>query len=78
MHTYNILSIPSFYAHLFNAFIIMVSLLLFITNYKKIDSSHVIIITLLFSISIGIHGISHLGLENTYEYNPLIDMKRLM
>lgn len=34
--------------------------------YKKI------ILALFFSISIGIHGLSHLGLETNYNYNPLM------
>jgi hypothetical protein len=43
-------------------------------NYSKIrnlDPYSLIILTLLFSISIGIHGLSHLGLEKFYKYNPM-------
>ena len=28
-------------------------------------------LTLIFSICIGVHGISHLGLEKIYNYNPI-------
>ncbi len=30
-----------------------------------------IYVVLLFSISAGVHGMSHLGLENLYQYNPM-------
>jgi hypothetical protein len=30
-----------------------------------------IYIVLLFSIASGVHGLSHLGLENLYQYNPM-------
>jgi hypothetical protein len=31
----------------------------------------VIVLVLLFSIATGVHGISHLGMEKVYGYNPL-------
>ena len=30
-----------------------------------------IYVVLLFSIAAGVHGLSHLGLENLYQYNPM-------
>ena len=64
----------SFYAHALMAFLLFVAFLLLITHFskiKKIDSYKKIILILLFSIAIGIHGISHLGLEAVYNYNPM-------
>ena len=66
--------IPSFYAHIINGLLLFVALILLYNNYSKIrnlDPYSLIILTLLFSISIGIHGLSHLGLENVYNYNPI-------
>ena len=64
----------SFYAHALTAFLLFVGFLFLITHFskiKKIDSYKKIILILLFSIAIGIHGISHLGLETVYNYNPM-------
>jgi hypothetical protein len=35
------------------------------------DSHHTLFLILLFGIAIGVHGLSHLGLENSYGFNPL-------
>lgn len=81
MNIMNILSVPSFYAHVLNAFLIFVALLLFVKNYTRlmnIEPYQIIKLTLLFSISIGIHGISHLGLEKIYEFNPIKDAQKLI
>ena len=66
--------VPSFYAHAFNGFLLFVAFLFIIVHFssiKKIDSYKIILLLLLFSIAIGIHGISHLGLETVYNYNPM-------
>ena len=65
---------PSFYANLVNAFFIFIAGVLVLINYSKIlnlEPYKLIALSLLFSISIGIHGLSHLGLEQNYNYNPL-------
>jgi hypothetical protein len=38
---------------------------------KSLDSHHTLLLILLFGIAIGVHGLSHLGLENSYGFNPL-------
>ena len=40
-------------------------------NNTKMDNNKIVCATLLLSIAIGIHGLSHLGLEMHYGYNPL-------
>jgi hypothetical protein len=43
-------------------------------NYSKISNLEpykLISLTLLFSLTVGIHGLSHLGLETKYNYNPM-------
>jgi len=69
-----LLSLPSFYAHAVNGILLLVAIIILFKNYtsiKKIDNYKIIIMILLFSIAAGVHGLSHLGLEKGYGYNPL-------
>jgi len=66
---------PSFYAHIFNGLLLLIAFIVLYKNYSKLsylDPYRKLILILLFSIGIGIHGLSHLGLENNYNYNPMI------
>lgn len=70
----NIFFAPSFYAHIFNGLLIFISIVILYKNYSKLIKTppyNVMILVLLFSMSIGIHGLSHMGLERFYNYNPL-------
>ena len=67
----NIYSHPSFYAHILNALFLLIAIIYLFMNYSQIKTKQMIIIVLLFSIAIGIHGLSHLGLEYIYGFNPL-------
>ena len=70
---FNIYNTPSFYAHIINGLLLFIAFVLVYKNYsqiKKIEPYKLITLTLIFSISIGIHGLSHLGLEKVYNYNP--------
>lgn len=65
---------PSFYAHAFNAALLLVAFICLFKNYNSIshlDKYRLLVIILLFAIAIGVHGLSHLGLEIAYGYNPL-------
>jgi hypothetical protein len=62
---------PSFYAHIFNALFILAAIILILFKQTKLDGIKSIEILLLFAIAIGLHGISHLGMEYVYGYNPL-------
>ena len=65
---------PSFYAHIVNAIFLLVAFILFYKNFSEIMKTKpdkLIIIMLLFSLAIGVHGLSHLGLESVYGYNPM-------
>jgi hypothetical protein len=65
---------PSFYAHILNALFLLVAFFSLITNFNKIkniDSYKLTTLFLLFSLAIGVHGLSHLGLEYVYNFNPL-------
>ena len=70
---------PSIYAHIMNGLLIFAALIVLYTSYSKISNLEPykrIILVLLFSISIGLHGISHLGLEKVYGYNPINIFKK--
>jgi hypothetical protein len=71
MYIYNA---PSFYAHIINGLFLLIAFILLYKYYsqiKNLDSYKLIIIALFFSIGVGVHGLSHLGLEMIYRYNPL-------
>jgi len=66
--------LPSLYAHVINGILLLVAFILLLQNYsyiKSMDKYRLILLVLLFSIATGVHGLSHLGLEKTYGYNPL-------
>lgn len=66
--------IPSVYAHIINGILLLFALFLLYKNYSKIkniESYKLIVLILLLSLSFGVHGLSHLGLERQYNYNPL-------
>lgn len=65
---------PSFYAHVFNGILLFISFIVIIMNrtvISKLDIYKKTIMLLLFTLAVGVHGISHLGLEKTYHFNPL-------
>jgi len=75
-----ILFVPSFYAHILSSFLLLVSVILLYKNYSKImnlEPIQLIMIILVFSISIGIHSISHLGFEKLYDFNPINDFIKI-
>jgi hypothetical protein len=65
------LTTPSFYAHVMNALLMLLAVMLLIKHYRVLRPYETIVVALLFSIGIGVHGISHLGLETVYKFNPL-------
>ena len=75
MNTSNLLYLPSFYAHIINGILLFIAAIILYRNYseiRKIEPHKLIIITLLFSVVIGVHGLSHQGFEISHGYNPLI------
>lgn len=67
---------PSFYAHSINGILLFIALIIMITNYSKLVRleaypGRTAYLLLLLSIAVGIHGISHLGLESVYGFNPI-------
>ena len=65
---------PSFYSHLINGVLLFIAFILLYKYFSKItqlEPYKLISLMLLLSISIGIHGLTHLGLEKGYGYNPM-------
>jgi len=66
--------VPSFYAHIINGLLLLFAFVILYKNYDKISNLEpykILVMILFFSVGIGIHGLSHLGLEKNYNYNPL-------
>jgi len=67
-------TIPSVMTHMLNGGLLMVALILAALNYRVISRLPVlqmITLVLILSIAVGVHGLSHAGLESAYGYNPM-------
>jgi hypothetical protein len=65
--------LPSFYAHILNGIFLLGALILIYLYWAKLihlNVYQIIMIFLILSIAVGVHGLSHLGLEAVYGYNP--------
>ncbi len=66
--------IPSVMAHAMNGILLLVALIITVQNFSKVrglDIYRILVLVLLFTIAISVHGISHLGLEKAYDFNPV-------
>lgn len=66
---------PSFLAHVINGFLILFSCFFVYAHFDSIqslDQYKKLVLLLLFAVVIGIHSLSHLGLETVYNFNPLL------
>ena len=66
--------IPSVYAHVLSGVVLAVGVLYLVLNMTKIvlkDPYQIVLLILLVSIALGVHGLSHAKLESAYNYNPL-------
>ena len=64
---------PSIITHTIHGILAMIAVVLLLAfSYKlqTLDAYRILVLLLLFSATIGIHGISHLGLEREYGYSP--------
>ena len=65
---------PSIYTHVINGILILIAVIILFKYYSEIVNTspyRLLSIVLLLSIAIGVHGLSHLGLEQSYGFNPL-------
>ena len=65
---------PSFYARVLNAILILVAVMLLVKHYRTLRPYEVIVVALLFSIGMGVHGLSHLGLETAYGFRAIMQL----
>jgi len=64
---------PSVMAHIISGTIVVGSVLyavLYGLTISKLDTYRILVLALLFSIAIGLHGVSHAILEKEYNYVP--------
>ncbi len=64
---------PSIMAHVLNGILLFTAIIYIFANIHKIrtlDVYRIVVIIILLSIGIGVHGMSHLGLEKEYNYVP--------
>jgi hypothetical protein len=67
---------PSLYVHIISGCLVIVGILyLTFSKFSPKDPYQIMILILLCSIAIGVHGISHMGLEALYGYNPYVRNK---
>jgi hypothetical protein len=68
------LSHPSFYAHVIHSFVILYAFYLLAAHWSQFQRLAFLpkmILVLLFSLVIGVHSLSHLGLEKAYHFLSL-------
>lgn len=67
-------TIPSIMAHTLNGGLLLVALALVALNFtfiRRLPALQLITLVLILSIAVGVHGLSHVGVESAYGYNPL-------
>jgi hypothetical protein len=60
-------------AHIIGGSLVLVSLIMVLLNNNRmlaLDIYRVLVLLLLFSLALSVHGLSHLGLEKAYGYSP--------
>jgi|LauGreDrversion2_5_1035112.scaffolds.fasta_scaffold230717_2 hypothetical protein len=65
---------PSIIAHSLTGvllFVTVVIVLLYFTKIQALDIYHIVVLLLLFTLVVGVHGVSHALLEKQYGYFPL-------
>jgi len=65
--------IPSIYAHIAGAIILAIGIVHIVYHFAKLksrDPYQIVVLILISSIVITLHGISHMGIEYMYGYNP--------
>ena len=63
--------VPSVYAHILNGLLLFAGVVYVVLNVRAREPYQILVLILLFSMAAGIHGLSHMGLEYIYGYNPL-------
>jgi uncharacterized membrane protein HdeD (DUF308 family) len=69
----SILANPSVLAHMINGFLLMLTGVLVAWNFRTLRKSNpyrLVLLVSILSIAVGIHALSHLGLESMYGLSP--------
>jgi hypothetical protein len=69
-----LLTIPSIRAHTLNGGLLLLGGVLIALNFsfiRRLPALQLITLVLILSIAVGVHGLSHIGVESAYGYNPL-------
>lgn len=67
-------TVPSIMTHTLNGGLLLLGGLLIAMNFsfiRRLPALQLITLVLILSIAVGVHGLSHAGLESAYGYNPL-------
>ena len=70
----NYLGQPAIYAHILNGTLVFTAVIFVFWNIAKLQNIDIykkIVLMLLIGISIGVHGLSHFGVEGMYKYNTM-------
>jgi len=62
---------PSILAHMLNSLFMLVSfffVIIYFSKLQSLDAYRMLVLILLFSLVLGVHGISHLGIEREYGF----------
>ena len=67
-------TVPSIMSHMLNGGLLLLGGLLIALNFsfiRRLPTLQLITLVLILSIAVGVHGLSHIGVESAYGYNPL-------
>jgi len=67
-------TVPSIMTHMLNGGLLLLGGVLIAMNFsfiRRLPALQLIILVLILSIAVGVHGLSHVGVESAYGYNPL-------
>ena len=76
--TFSLLSVPSGFALAITGLSVGIVLIYVVMHYKELRQLRpvqLIQLGVLIAILVGVHGLLHLGMEKTYGYNPLGELK---
>lgn len=68
-----LLTVPSVMAHTLNGGLLLLGLVLVAANFNslsRLPPLQLVTLVLILSIAVGVHALSHVGVESTYGYNP--------
>lgn len=67
-------TVPSIMTHTLNGGLLLLGGVLIAMNFsfiRRLPTLQLIILVLILSIAVGVHGLSHVGVESAYGYNPI-------